>query len=82
MPKEPCQPNNRWYTSGMAKQPNIFTTTQPVEWQEAARTEAKRRGLTTSEWVGEAILAYLPPKVRAKLPTRPPAHRPPAEKTS
>jgi hypothetical protein len=45
-----------------------FTTTQPPEWQQAAREAAKAKGMTLSEWVGKAILAALPAKVRRKLP--------------
>jgi hypothetical protein len=52
-----------------------FNTTQPPEWQQAAREAAKAKGMTLSEWVGKAILAALPAKVRRKLPKVRAVHR-------
>lgn len=53
--------------------------TEPQEWIEAARKQATKEGKTLSEWIGEAMLAKLPAKVRDKLPDRPPANRPKRE---
>jgi hypothetical protein len=50
--------------------------TEPEEWIEAAKAQAEKENKTLSEWVGEAMLAKLPAKVRAKLPVERPAGRP------
>lgn len=50
--------------------------TEPQEWIAAAKAQAEKEGKTLSEWIGEAMLAKLPAKVRSKLPERPPANRP------
>lgn len=49
---------------------------QPAEWWDAAATEAKKKGKSLSEWIGDLILAALPARVRSRLPKRPPANRP------
>ena len=53
------------------------TISQPASWWDAVEGLAARRGLTVSEWVGRAILRYLPPDVRRSLPPRTPPGRVP-----
>lgn len=50
--------------------------TEPEEWIAAAKAAAEKEGKSLSEWIGEAMLAKLPAKVRAKLPERPSEGRP------
>lgn len=64
----------------MAKKQKLFTTSQPIEWQEAFAREAKRQKKPLAEWVGEVLVAALPAKVREKLPPRPAFGRPPANR--
>lgn len=53
--------------------------TEPEEWIKAAKAAAKKEGKSLSEWIGEAMLAKLPAKVRSKLPERPSEGRPKSE---
>ena len=48
-----------------------LNTSQPPDLIQAARDEAKRRGLSLSEFVGEAIRKALPKEVREQLAERP-----------
>ena len=50
--------------------------TQPTDWWEAFKAEADNRGMTLSEWIGEAGKKQLPKEVRKQLSERPGAHRP------
>ena len=50
--------------------------TQPADWWAAFRAEADNRGMTLSEWIGEAAKKQLPKDVRKSLSERPAAHRP------
>lgn len=49
---------------------NKFVTTQPPEWQEAFKKEAKLRKMSLSEWVGECCWYNLRNRLRVKLPER------------
>lgn len=49
---------------------------QPSEWWEAFEWQAKREGLSLSEWIGKHCREALPAKRRDALPERPPANRP------
>jgi hypothetical protein len=51
-------------------------TTQPADWWAAFRAEADNRGMTLSEWIGEAAKKQLPKDVRKSLSERTAAHRP------
>jgi hypothetical protein len=51
-------------------------TTQPADWWAAFRAEADSRGMTLSEWIGEAAKNQLPTDIRKSLSERPAAHRP------
>jgi hypothetical protein len=48
--------------------------TQPADWWAAFEAEAKKEGLTLSEWVGACCVANL--SVSRGLTERPPANRP------
>jgi hypothetical protein len=54
--------------------------TQPPDWWQVFEGEAKKAGVSLSEWIGEACLQRLPNKVRKQLSERPPANRPPKAK--
>lgn len=49
---------------------------QPIDWWAAFVTEAKREGLSLSEWLGDCGRANLPKDVKAGLSERPTAGRP------
>lgn len=57
----------------MTERKNI---TQPTDWWAAFEAEAKKEGLTLSEWVGACCVANLPASVARALPERPAANRP------
>lgn len=50
--------------------------TQPPDWWLVFESEAKKAGMSLSEWIGEACVQRLPNKERKKLSERPPANRP------
>lgn len=50
--------------------------TQPAEWWAAFESQAKKGGLTLSEWIGAQCLAALPKSAKKGLPERPAANRP------
>lgn len=50
--------------------------TEPEEWWLAFEAQAKKEGLTLSEWIGKQCFDALPAKVQKTLPERPPANRP------
>lgn len=47
-----------------------FNITEPPEWWEAFKAQAKEEGMSVSEWLGECGLANLPREVRERLPER------------
>lgn len=49
---------------------------QPPDWWIAFKTEARRRSISLSEFVGVSARAFLPPGVAGKLSDRLPRHRP------
>lgn len=49
----------------------LMPTSQPPDLIAAARTEAKRRGMSLSAFVGESIRKQLPRDVRNQLEERP-----------
>ena len=50
--------------------------TQPPDWWAVFEAEAKKAGVSLSEWIGEACMERLPVKIRKQLSDRPPANRP------
>jgi hypothetical protein len=54
--------------------------TQPPDWWAVFEAEAKKAGVSLSEWIGEACAERLPVKIRKQLSERPPANRPPKAK--
>jgi len=50
--------------------------TQPADWWAAFEAQARKEGMTLSEWVGWHCRAILPKRTAAKLSERPAAHRP------
>jgi hypothetical protein len=54
--------------------------TQPPDWWTVFEAEAKKAGVSLSEWIGEACAERLPVKIRKQLSERPPANRPPKAK--
>ena len=53
-----------------------LTTTQPTEWNVAAKAQARREGVSLSAWVGQCILANLDADLHAGLGVRPELGRP------
>ena len=49
---------------------------QPVDWWAAFQAEAKREGVSLSEWLGDCGRANLPKDVKAGLSERATAGRP------
>lgn len=50
--------------------------TQPSDWLEAFKAQAKKENVSFSEWIGDCGLAFLPDDVKRNLSERQPAHRP------
>lgn len=53
-----------------------LNTTQPPDLAAAMKEQAKRDGLSLSEWVGDCCRANLDADLAKNLGDRPPAHRP------
>lgn len=65
---------------GIKEEPKVTNErkniTQPPDWWKVFENEAKKAGVSLSEWIGEACIERLPVKVRKQLSDRPPANRP------
>ena len=54
----------------LADKAERFLITQPTEWVEAFKAQAKKENMSLSEWIGECCIANCPKYVVRQLPKR------------